>query len=280
MLKRHEGTFAGFEDAELFYQTWTVPDPRGTLLITHGLAEHSDCYHALAKRLTQEKWNVWSWDLRGHGRSEGKRGCVAHFADFMKDLGQFVQFYQTQKDLPTTEKLILFGHSLGGQITTRAVLEGNTPSPHAVVLSSPAFGLKKVVPGWKTKFAHLTAEWFPNLTLSNEISWRELSRDEEQLKTYDQDPLRHDRISPVLFLGMCEGFEVIAAKASEFETPLCLQIGGMDPMIDGAASRIFFDAVKSKVKQLNIYPDSLHEIYNDLDRDAVFNDLKSFLAKV
>jgi len=115
MLKRHEGTFAGFEDAELFYQTWTVPDPKGTVLITHGLAEHSDCYHPLAKQLAQEKWNVWGWDLRGHGRSEGKRGCVRDFADFMKDLGAFVHFYRLQSDLPSTQKLILFGHSLGSQ---------------------------------------------------------------------------------------------------------------------------------------------------------------------
>ncbi len=280
MLNRHEGTFAGHENAEIFYQTWTISDPRGTLILTHGLAEHSECYHALAKRLNQEKWNVWAWDLRGHGRSEGKRGCVGQFSDFMKDLGRFVEFYRTQKDLPITKKQVLFGHSLGGQITTRAILEGDVADVDAVVLSSPAFGLKKTVPAWKTKFAQLAAEWLPNMTLSNEITWRELSRDEEQIKTYDQDPMRHDRISPVVYLGMCEGFERVAQHASEFQTPLCVQIGGLDPMIDGSASRAFFEATTSKVKQLFIYPDSLHEIYNDLDRDSVFNDLKGFLAKV
>jgi alpha-beta hydrolase superfamily lysophospholipase len=280
MPQRFEGTFRGFKDAELFYQAWTASDPRGTLLITHGLAEHSECYHALAEKLASERWNVWAWDLPGHGKSEGKRGFVEAFDDFLKDLETFVAFVKSQRDLPAPLPHVLFGHSLGGLIVTRTLLEMPISGINAVVLSSPALGLKKKVPTWKHQAAEIAAKWLPTLTMNNEIRWRELTHDEEQIRSYDHDPLRHDRISPALFLGMLESFDRIRQQEHDFAWPLCLQVGGLDPIVDVARAQEFFANTSSSVKQLDIYADSLHEIYNDLDKRTVFDDLKKFLAKV
>ena len=78
-VQRFEGHFKGSESNELFYQTWTPEKVRGLFVITHGLAEHSECYHPLAKMLSDDGWLVYAWDLRGHGRSEGKRGYIKNF---------------------------------------------------------------------------------------------------------------------------------------------------------------------------------------------------------
>jgi alpha-beta hydrolase superfamily lysophospholipase len=280
MLQRFEGTFRGFKEAELFYQTWIAQEPRGTVVITHGLAEHSECYHALAEKLVAERWNVWAWDLPGHGKSEGKRGYIESFEDFLKDLEIFVGFMKAQTDLPAQAPHILFGHSLGGLIVTRTLLQLNLQGINGVVLSSPALGLKKKVPAWKHQAAEVAVKWLPTLTMNNEIRWRELTHDEEQIRSYDRDPLRHDRISPALFLGMLESFDWVEHQARDFTWPLCLQVGGMDPIVDVPRAREFFEAAGSKIKQLDVYADSLHEIYNDLDKKLVFEDLKKFLAKV
>lgn len=278
-MKRFEGTFRGMANAELFYQVWSTENPRGTILVTHGLAEHSECYHTFAKRITSERWNVWGWDLRGHGKSEGKRGFVENFAYFVKDLDAFIAFVRRQKDLPAPAPLVLFGHSMGGLITTRLLLEQPVMDIAAVALSSPAFGLKKVVPKWKVRFAESAVRWMPSLTLNNEIVWSELTRDAAHLETYDHDPLRHDRISPAVFLGMREGFDFVLNSAKDFRWPLCMQLGGLDPVVNVVKAKEFYENCSSDRKQLFVYADSLHEIFNDLEREAAFEDLKTFLAK-
>ncbi len=279
MTKRFEGTVPGRQDAELFYQKWITPNSRGTILITHGLAEHSDCYDQLAHELNTDGWNVYGWDLRGHGRSSGKRGYVENFLYFIEDLKHVVSFVQRQEDFNVKHPLILFGHSMGGQIVTRAVLKENL-MVQAVVLSSPAMGLKMAVPQWKVALSETAVKWFPKVTLSNEIEFSDLSRDENMIDSFKRDSLRHSKISPEVFLGMRAGFHEVLENAENFKLPLCVQIGGADPMIDVEATKTFFAKTTSTIKELFVYPDSLHEIYNDLDRDQVIKDLKTFLTKV
>lgn len=280
MTKRFEGTFRTFDQSEIFYQTWMGASPRATVVITHGLAEHSECYNSLAQQLVNDQYDVWAWDLRGHGRSDGRRGFAGDFSYYMRDYEALLAFMQSQKDLPVQSSLRLFGHSMGGLITLRTVLEYSIPTITCLALSSPALGIKKAVPGWKSTAAELAAQWMPTLTLSNEIQWRELTKDEAHLKTYDRDPLRHDRISPAVFLGMLNSFPVVFERASQLTLPFCLQLGAHDPVTDVEKAREFFDLVGSPQKHLFVYPDSLHEIYNDTERATVYRDLKNFLARL
>ena len=78
---------------ELFLQSWVKKGSgqRGLFFITHGISEHSDCYHKLATAMAEKDWTVFSWDLQGHGRSSGKRGFVPDFAHFARDLGSVLQ---------------------------------------------------------------------------------------------------------------------------------------------------------------------------------------------
>ncbi|MES2965697.1 MAG: alpha/beta fold hydrolase, partial [Bdellovibrionota bacterium] len=74
-IERREGHFKSnaesfAEDVELFFQSWTTPESRGTLVVTHGISEHSEAYAKTADDLCKLGWNVIAWDLRGHGRSE------------------------------------------------------------------------------------------------------------------------------------------------------------------------------------------------------------------
>ncbi len=75
MITRTEGNFEGHDGAELFYQTWMAPEARGTLVLTHGINEHSESYDRFfSKHVAPRGFNIIGWDLSGHGRSHGKRG--------------------------------------------------------------------------------------------------------------------------------------------------------------------------------------------------------------
>lgn len=275
MLKRLEGTFKGFDEADLLCQVWKLDKPRGTIVLTHGIAEHSDCYHLFAKELAESGWEVWGWDLRGHGRSPGKRGFVRDFSDFKKDL--FCLLNEVKKSREATGPIVLFGHSMGGLITIRMLQEWNPDGITALVLSAPAVGLALAVPRVKEILAKIAVNWAPGLTLHNEIHYEDLSRDPEMLAAYEKDPLRHDRICPALFLGMTSDFTKSLEEAKDMTWPTLVIHGGNDHIISAHAIRQFYDSLGSSEKEIHLYPDSLHEVLNDLDKDHAIKDITKFL---
>lgn len=278
MLQRFEGHFIGSDDSELFFQSWTKDEPaQGTVIITHGLAEHSECYHPLAKVLAENNWHVIAWDLRGHGRSEGKRGYVRDFNDYERDLENLVNVVRRQTQVPEAP-FILFGHSMGGLITLQYLIRSKQKKPDGACFSSPALGLSVQVPPLKEKIALIAEKWMPTLTLHNEIKYQDLSRDEKMVESYPRDNLRHDKVSPALFLGMLRAFKEVQENASEVTLPVLFQLSGDDRLVSAEASREFFSKLPNKKNQILIYPDSYHEIYNDLDRENVIADLKRFLG--
>lgn len=271
MAQRFEGYFKGFDQTELFYQTWTPDKTSGTFLITHGLSEHSDCYNHVAKELAEDGWKVIGWDMRGHGRSEGKRGYVKSLSNYIDDLHCLLSHVVRER-----EHFVMFGHSMGGLVTTRYI-QLKQPQLDALCLSSPAMGLAMKVPKIKEALARFAVNWVPTLTMYNEIKYEDLTRDEEMLKSHYSDNLRHDKISPGLFLSMVENFALALEHTGEIAVPVLMQLSGEDRLVSIDASRDFFEKLPGKDNQLHVYPDSLHEVFNDRDRMKAIADLKKFI---
>lgn len=276
MIERLEGTFWGYQDTELHYQVWRPQTSVGTILVTHGIAEYSDCYQRFAEDVAKNNWTVFVWDLRGHGHSEGKRGYVNNFQDFCDDLEAAIRFVKAQ-DFSMNKRLVLFGHSMGGLITLKCFLNHAPAGISSLALSSPALGLTIAVPKLKEKTAHILAEWLPKLTLHNEINFHELVHDENLVREYKADPLRHDKIAPRLYLGMLAAFEEVMNAASEIHIPVILQVAGREKIVSTAASEKFFEKLGSKKKEFFIYTDSFHEVFNDFDRDRAIKDLLQWI---
>ena len=241
------------------------------------MAEHSSCYERLAIHLTKLGWGVWAWDLRGHGRSDGKRGYGRHLDDFQKDLTEFY----SKVVVPHLEgkPLVLFAHSMGGLVTLRFLFGYKPTEVKGVVLSSPCTELSVAVPAWKATAAKVANQVAPKITMYNEIKYSDLSRDPEMQKNYRQDPYRHDKVSPGIFLSMLEIFPQLMNDADKGDYPLLMQLAGDERIVSTPASKDLFDRWPAQDKTLHIYENSLHEVYNDLDRDQVIADLDQFLNK-
>ena len=277
MQKRSEGHFTGVSEANLYYQNWECEDAVATLVMTHGLGEHSEAYEHLATGLLKYKINLTSWDLRGHGKSDGKRGYVENFMDYVRDLDCFFKRLGNQQKL----KLPYFigGHSLGGLIVLRYLMENGAGKSRGVCLSSPLLGLSLPVPPIKDYASHLLHKFLPTMTLHNEIKFEDLTHDPDILTSYYTDPFRHDKISSGIYLGMVENMQIVNTRGgSTLSSPVLLQLAGDERIVSRKSSEEFFPTISSKDKKLLVYENLYHEIFNETERAQAYADLAGFIT--
>ncbi len=279
MYNRSEAFFLGNDGIKLFLQKWIQPNAVGTILITHGQAEHSDCYLRFINGLENEKWNFVAWDLRGHGRSDGPRGYAKDFDDYVLDYQIFIETCLQLPEL-ANKPVVLLAHSMGALIQTCALLEKNNSRAQAQILSSPMFGVAVDVPAWKDSGAGFINSFLPKLTLGNEIKASQLTRDPEIMREYEQDTYRHNRISSGVYLGFKREFPKVLSRASEINLPTLLHISDNDPVVSSSSAMQFFDQLGSSQKIIKIIENGKHELYNDTIRKDIYKTVSEFLGSL
>lgn len=275
---RKEGFFKGYKETQLFFQSWEAKNPKLQIVITHGHGEHSECYHRLIKFFENQNINFVAWDLRGHGRSEGKRGYVESFSDYIYDFEILTE--QLEEINPDNLPTLFLAHSLGGLIQNKYLITNTDFRPEGQILSSPLFGFSLPVPAIKDKASRLLNMVYPKFTLWNEITLDMLTRDTQVIKEFEKDHLRHDLISSGIYLGMVENFEIIRTQANKIKIPTFIQISENDPIVSTTAAKEFYQNIASQEKRILLYGDGAkHEMYNDIHRETVFKDLKKYLER-
>jgi alpha-beta hydrolase superfamily lysophospholipase len=245
------------------------------VVVSHGFGEHGGCYRHVAEFLGPAvEAEVVAPDLRGHGRSPGRRGVVGHYDELTADLRAALSWVADVR--PGLPRFVL-GHSNGGQVALRVALEDG-PALSGLILSNPTLRLAMQVPRHKLMIGQILRRVAPCVTLRAAITAERMTRDPEMQRAHRADPLRMDRISAPLFFGMVEGGPRVAARADEIRTPLLFLIGASDPVVDVGETIRLFERAGSPDKALMTYPDMLHEPLNELGRDQVLADLAAWLA--
>ena len=225
------------------------------MLLVHGLSEHSGRYRHVAEFLTRRGVKIFTFDHQGHGRTQGRRGWVANFTDFLDDIETMDRRVRDDgEDLP----YLLFGHSMGGLLVTTYLLERQL-RPDLLVLSSP---LIEPVLG----------------AGSGEIDPSRLSRDPEVWEAYWADPLiLRDRVTNDLYFRLAEGLGLLADRAASIDLPVLLIHGTDDKLCGTQAAIDYVDAMSHSDKTRNIYEGGRHEMFNDTNRAEVMDDLWTWL---
>lgn len=113
----------------------------GTILIVPGRTEYLEKYGHTAQVFSDHGFGVVAVDVRGQGLADRLLdnpliGHVTRFSDYQHDVEALVAF-ATALDLP--RPWFLIGHSMGGAIGLRAVLNGL--DVQAAVFSAPMWGI-------------------------------------------------------------------------------------------------------------------------------------------
>jgi len=203
-LTESTGSFNTQDNLKIFYRKYQADPERARMVIAHGLGEHSGRYGNVLERLLPKGITLWALDHRGHGQSEGPRGHILTFNQYINDLQTMVEL--SKEGIPEGMKCILLGHSMGGLIALKFAL--HFPEMiDGVIVSSPVLGIKVEVPIIKRALGKVMSSIWPGMTLGNEVDASKISHDEEVIRAYENDPLVHDRVSArwfTEFLGAME----------------------------------------------------------------------------
>ena len=258
-----------------FQRRWAVENPRGRVLLVHGFGEHSGRYGHVAQKLNDLGLDVSAFDLRGHGESGGPRVFIRRFGDYLDDLSCALEpVVQEAKGEP----IFLLGHSMGGQIATRFVQQ-NQPPLSGLILSSPAFGFAVKVPLWKALAGRFFSKFWPALALPSGLNRDLLSHDPQVAEALANDPHAQLNATARWYTECLDVQPRLLEDAPGVKIPLLCMLAGADEITQVKASRDFFEAALSKDKECIEYPGLYHEIFNELERDNVLQDLADWLGR-
>lgn len=265
-----------------FVRGWPVPAGvarRGSILLVHGLGEHSGRYAHVADRLTALGLEVRGYDLRGHGRSEGARGSLPHADALLEDLRVvFEDLDRRGREAGDDAAPLLLGHSLGGTIAA-AGTAGGWVAPRALVLSSP--GLALHVTGLRAAVLKLARRLIPDRSFPNELPVDKLSHERRELEAYRDDELVHDRITLRMYGFLADAGAAVRRDAARLTVPTLLLVAGDDGLVAAHGSRELAARLAPGVGTLHVYDGMYHEIFNERepDRTRVLGDLTAWLER-
>lgn len=270
----YEGTFQGAKGLELYYQSW---HPQGlteaVLIIIHGHGGHSGIFGLMVEYLIERNYAVYSFDLRGNGRSPGQRGYINSWAEYREDLKSFVDLVkakQPQRDL------FIIGQSMGGTIALDYVLR-ESMQLKGLILLAPALGLG--VSSWKLLAGKILSGILPRFSLATGIDFSAASRDPKAVAACREDPLRHSRGTARLATELLNTIKWIGASIAEIKVPLLILHGGADTVTLPQSSRIFFERLTLADKERQEYPGSYHELHSDINYQEVLEDMENWIQR-
>lgn len=269
-----QGTFQGANGLELYYQSWhSQALTKAVLIIVPGIGGHSGIFTKMVEYLIERNYSVYSFDLRGNGRSPGQRGYINSWTEFRADLTAFFNLVKTKEpDLP----LFLIGQSTGGTIALDYILR-EPNQLQGLILMSPGLGLG--VSPWKLWLGKMLSCILPHFALDTGIELSAGSRDPEVVAAFAQDPLRHSQGTARLASELLKTIDWINAHATELRVSVLILHGGADRVTLPENSRIFFESLTLADKENREYPDSLHELHNDLNYQEVLADMEDWIDR-
>ncbi|MHB1844471.1 MAG: alpha/beta hydrolase [Deltaproteobacteria bacterium] len=270
-----QGFFPAPDNLRLFWRSFIPYRPRGAIALVHGYADHSGRYLEISRFLAGRGLSVHSFDYRGHGQSDGRRGHCDHFSDYLGDLGAFLA--RLRGELPGL-RLFLLAHSHGSLLSLRYALEHPTLEDFGgAVLSAPYLKLAFEPPKLKVFAAKAIGKIVPWLPVKNELSVEMLTHDLEIQQATARDPLYNRTTTPRWFQESTRTQGEVLARAAEYRWPSLVLVGSDDPIASPAATRDFYERAGSPDKKLVVYDGWRHEIMNEVGREKVQAEILRWL---
>jgi alpha-beta hydrolase superfamily lysophospholipase len=128
--------FIHMDDFNIATHVFRLPNAKGTVFLQHGYYDHVGIYGNIIKHCLQQEFNVFCYDLPGHGLASGERGGIDSFDQYDRLFCQGLALIQ--KNLPAP--IVAIGQSTGGAIIvnyllTRGLTRDTSPFANVYLLA-------------------------------------------------------------------------------------------------------------------------------------------------
>ena len=261
-------------DAKLLLRNWPAePASRACICLVHGLGEHSGRYQHVAEYFNRAGFSVGAFDLRGHGRSSGKRGDCTNYSILLDDIQEVLEYVVNEYQ---NQPCILYGHSFGGNLVLNFALRRESPAD-LLVATSPMLRTAQPVPAWKRAMGRILKHIAPGFRLRNGIDLDDLSSDPEIGKAYRNDELNHSFVSVRLAYDMIESGSWALNNAGLLRQPLLLMHGSDDRITSPQASTEFAQRA-GKLCTYKLWRGMRHELHNEFEHDSVLSYIAQWIS--
>ncbi len=241
----------------------------------HGFAEHGGRFAHVAERLGREGYAVLAIDQFGHGKTEGPRGYAPNLEASMDSIKTLLDEAETR--FPGVPKF-LYGHSMGGNMVLNYLLR-RKPKINGAVATAPWLRLGFEPPAFKLFLAKVMKNIYPKWPEKADLDTSSLSRDKEEVRKYETDPLVHNTARAGTFFETYNAAQWALDHASELTLPLIILHGTDDKLIAHSGSEIFAAHAPKNLITFKSLPGYYHEIHNEPadDREKVFVEIINWL---
>jgi lysophospholipase len=272
---REASYFKTRDNLRLYYERHVPKKSRAVLVFHHGLNEHSGRYAHVVERFGAD-FSVYVFDSRGHGRSDGLRSYASSIGDFTADLDEFLKLIRGEN--PDAD-IFLVGHSMGGQIALNYLADYPRHPLSGVVTSSANVRIGWNVNPIKRAVGFKLAKYWPRFRFPGEVDPKWISHDPAVVEAYRNDPLVPQYVTAAIAAAVLENQTALIGKAQRIKMPALLMHAGDDRISSPKGTADFFAKMASKDKTLKIYEGLYHELFNELEKERVFDDVEAWLKK-
>ncbi len=291
---------------------WTAPDgwpirryrlgtgARGHMLLIGGRGDMIEKYLEVIAHWAGQGWAVTSFDWRGQGGSgrttdDPLAGHIADFATWIADLGALAADWRAEGG---GGPQVMLGHSMGGHLLLRAMVEG-VVKPQAAVLVAPMLGLRSApLPG---RLAEGIARLMCRLGRAERMAWTQQEESERQRRIRERrlthsperyaDELWWREYNRAIALGppswgwVAQAFASTRALAEDpalarLDVPMLVLATVADGLVSTPAIRRIITRLPTA--RLHVYgKEAAHEILRELDpvRLDAMRRIDAFLAE-
>lgn len=259
------------DGTKIMVQMFSPKHSIGTIVLLHGYLDHVGLLRRSIQHLTDHHYRVISYDLQGHGLSEGAKASVKNFSDYVATLEKLISRIKKEISGP----LYGIGHSTGGSILLHYVLKNKKSQFDKIILIAP---LVRSLFWSLSKTAFSILKLFPFI---KEIPRRfgQNSSDDQFLSFIKKDPLQSKVIPFDWIHSLIRWNKEIQTLGPTKEKALLIQ-GTKDTTLEWKYNLNF---IREKFLNLQVVliENGRHQLLHEKPkiRDEVFKNIVLFLKK-
>lgn len=249
-------------------------DSTKLLIFTHGMSEYAS-RHDYLKSLFGEKFNILSYDVRGHGLSGYSRGYIRSFEQYERDLYEIIKSYQSYE-------VYLMGHSMGGLITLGCLDRfQNDIKVNKVLLSGPALGAGDKLAVFLQKYLKPgtfkgIGKILRHIPIRGSVDTSLLSHDPEVQEKYKKDKLMLKKLKARMVMEVLARGNELIKKPIPFEN-IIFVTGEQDQIVDVNKVRKYceqnqltehFHQIKSALHEIHFETSPMREQYFEIIKET------------